>query len=50
MAAGYTPVGSSTQGLLKAKHEAPPTLIGVGRGQGRGLILFICDSMHQSLP
>lgn len=48
MATGYTPVGSSTQELLKAKHEAPLTLTGVGRGQG--LVPFICDSMHQSLP
>lgn len=48
MAAGHTPVGSPTQELLKAKHEAPPALIGVGLG--RGLVLFICDSIHQSLP
>lgn len=48
MAAGHIPVGSSTQELLKAKHEAPPALIGVGLG--RGLVLFICDSIHLSLP
>lgn len=49
MAAGHRPVGtaSGSQELLKAKHEVPPPLIGMGQGAGS---CNMCDLMHLLLP